>query len=275
MRKEQVDRLIIVGVVLVILTNIPKKLFADETQRVIHVFVALCDNVHQGIVPVPPALGNGDDPGNNLYWGALYGVKTFLKKSPRWQLVSTVVKPPHLQQKDAAVLERCIFRHKEQPNVYLVADAYQGRKIKQAIVDFLDAASGALRDKIIVGKGEPSREIDVYGGAQLLAYVGHDGLMDFSLSRYPRQQNRLHRDAIILACLSQKYFAVPLAHSGANPLLWTTGFMAPEAYTLESALEGWIARETPEQIRQRAAVSYHKYQKCGINAAKRLLVSGF
>jgi hypothetical protein len=26
-----------------------------------------------------------------------------------------------------------------------------------------------------------------------------------------------------------EYFAVPLAHSGANPLLWTTGLMAPEA----------------------------------------------
>src|SRR5262245_12901887 len=32
-----------------------------NTSRVIHVLVALCDNVNQGIVPVPPRLGNGED----------------------------------------------------------------------------------------------------------------------------------------------------------------------------------------------------------------------
>ncbi|HEX6730669.1 MAG TPA: hypothetical protein VF074_11680, partial [Pyrinomonadaceae bacterium] len=40
---------------------------------VIHVFVALADNVNQGIVPVPPSLGNGDNPATNLYWGAAFG----------------------------------------------------------------------------------------------------------------------------------------------------------------------------------------------------------
>jgi hypothetical protein len=50
--------------------------------------------------------------------------------------------------------------------------------------------------------------------------------------------------------------------------------MAPEAYTLESALEGWILKESDESIRLRAAKAYHKYQKCGLKAAKRLLVTG-
>ncbi len=49
----------------------------QQSYRTIHIFVALCDNKNQGIVPVPPILGNGEDPKNNLYWGALYGVKTF------------------------------------------------------------------------------------------------------------------------------------------------------------------------------------------------------
>jgi hypothetical protein len=52
---------------------------AQEAPRVVHAFVALCDNKHQGIVPVPAILGNDDDPKNNLYWGAMYGVKTFFK----------------------------------------------------------------------------------------------------------------------------------------------------------------------------------------------------
>ena len=41
--------------------------------RVAHVIVALADNRYQGIVPVPPAIGNGDDPDRNLYWGTRYG----------------------------------------------------------------------------------------------------------------------------------------------------------------------------------------------------------
>jgi hypothetical protein len=51
--------------------------------------------------------------------------------------------------------------------------------------------------------------------------------------------------------------------------------MAPEAYTLKAALDGWIAGENREQIRDRAAEAYDKYQKCGARAARRLLTTGW
>jgi hypothetical protein len=41
---------------------------AAQAVRVVHVFVALADNQHQGIIPVPLALGNGRDPIRNLPW---------------------------------------------------------------------------------------------------------------------------------------------------------------------------------------------------------------
>ena len=63
--------------------------------------------------------------------------------------------------------------------------------------------------------------------------------------------------------------------SGAYPLVWTTGLMAPEAYTLKSVLDGWIAGEHNEQISVRAAQAYDKYQKCGLNAARRLMATGW
>ncbi|HBH24362.1 MAG TPA: hypothetical protein DDY13_13175 [Cytophagales bacterium] len=47
--------------------------------RTIHVFVALCDNEHQGIVPVPNTLGNGKDPNSNLYWGAAQTYNNYQK----------------------------------------------------------------------------------------------------------------------------------------------------------------------------------------------------
>ena len=33
--------------------------------RIIHIYVALCDNESQGIVPVPKKIGNGNDPDNH------------------------------------------------------------------------------------------------------------------------------------------------------------------------------------------------------------------
>ena len=73
-----------VFLITILATLICSSVSAQNTPRTIHVFVALCDNVHQGIVPVPKTLGNGEDPKNNLYWGALYGVKTFFRRSENW-----------------------------------------------------------------------------------------------------------------------------------------------------------------------------------------------
>ncbi len=89
---------------------------AQTKPRNIHVFVALADNRHQGIVPVPPALGNGEDPGHNLYWGAAFGVRTFFRRSEDWREVSTLLKPKPY------ILERIIFEHRASGTL-LVADA--------------------------------------------------------------------------------------------------------------------------------------------------------
>jgi len=238
----------------------------DPQPRTVHIFVALADNQHQGIVPVPARLGNGDDPGNNLYWGSAYGVKTFFGRSTEWVLMNCSTKPK------SEVLERCIFKHRE-TNTYMVADAYRGSEIRQAILDFFDAAAGAGPETIVASPS--AQRLSIRGGSNLVAYVGHDGLMDFRLPLIPKQKSEIRRDAIILACASKQYFAESLRAGGAYPLLWTTNLMAPEAYTLKSALDGWIVGENNEQIRNRAAGAYDKYQKCGLRAARRLFASGW
>jgi hypothetical protein len=234
--------------------------------RTVHVFVALADNVHQGIVPVPSHLGNGDNAAENLYWGSGYGVKSFFARSGDWKLASRQVNPR------PAVLERCIYRYRS-GDVYLIADAYRGREIKQAIMDFLSAAAAATSEKIVL----PASNTTLWAGgrADLVAYIGHDGLMDFSLSSLPDNHNVAKRPVIILSCASKYYFADAVRATGADPLLWTTNLMCPEAYTLKSALDGWIAGESAQQIRERAAAAYNQYQKCGIHAARKLLVSGW
>ena len=214
---------------------------AETAPRVIHVFVALCDNASQGIVPVPPRIGNGDDPKNNLYWGAAFGIRTFFEKSRDWTLITSSSLPKE------EVLERCIFKHKTK-DVFLVADAYKGSSIKRATMDFLKAASGRNEEALNVPAGSGTVGLSAGGSANLVVYIGHNGLMDFQLSNHPRRKGEGKRDSIILACLSKSYFGAAVWEGGSNPLLWTKGLMAPEAYTLKAAIDGWMLNEPAEEV---------------------------
>lgn len=239
-----------------------------QEPRMVRVYVALADNEHQGIVQVPRALGNGEDAARNLYWGAAFGVRTFLKKNGEWKEIEVVEKP------SASVLQRSIFVHRSS-ETYLVADAYRGKEIKTAIEDFFLAAAGEGGEIAEVKTKEDGKAVRLPAKASLLVYVGHDGLMDFAMDKTFPGKGAEKRAAMVLACASKVYFAEGLRPTGARPLLWTTGLMAPEAYTLEAAVEGWIAGETGEQIRERAAAAYAKYQRISLTATRRLFVSGW
>jgi len=240
-------------------TALPAKAL-PKTVRTIHVFVALCDNDSQGIVPVSKTLGDGEDPGNNLYWGAMYGTKTFLKKTKAWKTVSIA------RRLDPVILERMVLKHRK-TGAYLVADAYRGVKIIEAVESFLQAAAGRSAAVMEIN-GAP---LGLYGKADLVAYVGHNGLMDFRVTPPDRAATSdAPRAAIVLACYSKRYFRDTLASYGCKPILLTTGRMAPEAYTLEGAIEAWLTGHGPQGMRGRAALAYNKYQKCGIRAATGL-----
>ncbi len=235
----------------------------DTTYRTVHVMVALCDNKYQGIVPVPAAIGNGQDPDNNLYWGCGYGIRTWFCKSKEWK----EIKRYNLQ---GVILQRIIFKHRT-AEYYLVADAYNGKEIKQCTLDFLASCSGQLTDTLRVNE----RIIGISGNARLLAYIGHNGLMDFQLSNNYHPADHLHRDAIIMACKSKQFFTPYVQKSGARPLVWTTGLMCPEAYTLHDALTIYVGGGNAESIRTAAAKAYAQYQKCSEKAARNLFVAGF
>ncbi len=240
-------------------------LFAQNTApKTVHVFVALCDNVNQGIVPVPKTLGNGQNPRTNLYWGALYGVKTHFKKSKDWTFIKSI------PSENLQILERVLFKHTT-TNTYLLADAYDGKYIKQTTIDFLKASSGDFSASIKID----DKSLDFGGKADLVSYIGHDGLMEFQLDITITKDTSSTKDAIILACYSKEYFTPYFEKTGATPLVWTTGLMAPEAYTLKWALDGWIQEKSDAEIRELAAQAYHHYQKCGMRGARNLLVTGF
>jgi hypothetical protein len=235
----------------------------DTAVETIHILVALCDNKYQGIVPVPAKIGNGQNPNANLYWGCGYGIRSYFKKSSEWKFLKSI-------KIDSVKMERVLFKHVSK-NIYLIADAYNGMHIKQCTVDFLNSCSGKLKDTMHVGK----QVIGINGHSKLLSYIGHDGLMDFELPDTFKNEDGQKRDCIILACISKSYFSSFISQTGSNPIVWTTGLMCPEAYTVHDAITGFANRESSEQIRTRAAMAYAKYQKCGLKAARRLLVTGF
>jgi len=234
---------------------------------VIHVVVALCDNEYQGIVPVPKAIGNGQDPKSNLYWGAAFGVKTFLSKRAGWSLVAQG--PGTAPILERIVLKKSIVRGKRTVPVFLVADAWDGRYIRDAIVRFLGMAAGRDAETVSI-EGLPG-PLHAGGDAHLVAFVGHDGLMDFSLPSTPAERAKAPpRSSIVLACASQAYFSPHLARGGSHQLLLTTNLMAPEAYTLDAAVTSFAKGESSAAAVEAAAAAYSKYQKCSMKAARGL-----
>lgn len=232
-----------------------------------HVLVPLCDNDHQGIVPVNANLGNGQSIRTNLYWGAGYGLKTHFSRASDWKtLLLDVPSQPH-------ILERAVFE-KTFPDghrVILVAEAYDGAFMKICLEDYFAYLTGSGQPTINLADG---RTIAYGSQADLIAINGHNGLMDVDVA-LPTNQDGQPKDAVAIACISHDYFREPLAEAGGYPLLCTTGLMAPEAYVMRAILDAWGAGKPPAAIRTAAGAAYHKYQKCGIKGATNLFKTGW
>jgi hypothetical protein len=134
----------------------------------------------------------------------------------------------------------------------------------------LRAAAGFNAARASFDDNGAEKSIPIAGSADLVVYVGHDAFMDFQIPPIQGISGARRRPAIVLGCDSKDYFSTYLAAANADPILWTTGLMAPEAYTLKAALDGWMNNEGDQQIRMRAAVAYDQYQHCGITAAQKL-----
>jgi hypothetical protein len=241
----------------------------DADPLVVHAFVPLCDNRNQGIVRVPAHLGNGQDPAGNLYWGARYGLKTFFRKSPEWKEMPQVDRPA-----DSSVLDRAVFLYEGPRRVLLIADAYDGAHMREALTNFLAAAAGRARVTVRLTLDGRTRSVAAGGGATLVAFTGHNGLMDVALESTPsRAPEGGPAGAVVLACKSASYFSGPLSRAGCPLLLGTRGLMAPEAYTLDAALRSWAAGENADAVRRAAAAAYARYQRCSPVAARRLFAA--
>ncbi|MEO0897673.1 MAG: hypothetical protein AAFY71_14810 [Bacteroidota bacterium] len=237
-----------------------------KSPTVVHILVPLCDNEHQGIVPVSSSLGNGTNLRTNLYWGARYGIKSHFKISSKWKLVAS--------QMDITpnILERVIFESQETgfEHIKIVADAYRGDKMKECLTDYFSSLAGKKKGKIII----LDKELGIHGNADLIVFNGHNGLMDTEVPLITSEDQQI-RDASAIGCISHPYFKSYLQAAGGYPLLMTTNLLAPEAYVVESLIQAWMRRKSGPEIRTAAGKAYDRYQKCGIRGATRLFRTGW
>jgi len=247
------------------LSELERKVTSGE-DLYIHLFVPLCDNENQGIVKVPEKIGNGFDLRNNLYWGAKFGVGNYYHKIAGWRRVAVI------DSLNDNVLQRLVFQtsNKQGNRVYLVADAYRGDRMVACLEDTFASVAGSLKDSLMV----TGRYVDTYGAADLIAFSGHNGLMDEWVVA-PENTDGQHRDVVVMGCISHRYFNEALLKARGYPLMMTTNFMAPEAYVTEAIFTAWSNLESPANIRRAAGVAYDKYQKCGVGGATRLFISGW
>ena len=221
---------------------------ADEpAARRIHVVVALCDNEHQGILPVNARIGNGDDLANNLYWGCSEGLWRTFDKSSDWKKIETKKADP--DDTEAAVLETLTYRHKTS-GALLIAEAWRGREIRAATERLLELMADDSED-----------------APHLVAWIGHNGLMDFRFTYNPNLKSDPRKDAIILACKSQAWFEEILSDRNVRPILMTDQFMYPGSFLLKAAADGWLKGESRAAIRLRAARAYATNQGISVKAA--------
>ena len=206
----------------------------------VRVFIALCDNKTQGIVPVGAKIGNGDDPDSNLYWGCSDGFGAFFRQSKKWKLAKLEKDVSH------AILRRMTLDHGD-GGIHLIAEAYRGSEMKQCLKDFEAAAA--------------SNQFD------LVAYIGHNALMDFSDLQAPRKVEGNDTEVMVLCCMSEAYFGKRLRDLGCRPLLMTRQLMYPGSFLLHAGLEKWKSDGKQVEIRSAAAEAYAKNQKISVRAA--------
>lgn len=237
---------------------------AEQTRnfKVIHVYVALCDNKSQGIAPVPERIGNGDDPANNLYWGCSDGAKPVFSGSKHW----TRIKSTQKVTDEPRILERMVFRHKRTKTL-MVVDAWKGSQIEPCLKRFCQSVAGQHYENIEIGE----KNTNIAGGSDMVVFIGHNGLMEFNIPQLDANPKRKQKvDAIVLCCQSKSYFDTRIRQSGARPILLTASNMYPGAFILHDVLEGWFKQESLKKLRHRAAKAYAKNQSISTKAAQRV-----
>ncbi len=221
----------------------------------VHIFVPLCDNENQGIVPTSKSLGDGLSLRTNLYWATKGGMKRHFNDSKDWKLVYSA------KDVSSSVLERVIFeRDFSGTQVYVIADAYRGDRMEETVNDFLASLAYEKKGEVELESG---KTVKFGGHSDLMVFNGHNGMMDNIDVRNWKNKTEKKTDAVINACVSYNYFEEELMLAQAYPLIRTNTLLYPAAYSIEQVIIDWINDTTEKQIALNAGRVYCEKHDCG------------
>jgi hypothetical protein len=242
------------------LARLHDRVAADVTAGrplVVEVHVPLCDN--RVLRCGNGRLGDGDEPGRNLYWGTSGGFKGwFGRKGSGWRELGRL-------GPDGEILETRIWATKVtargalrargvrgQVEVIVIARAWRGTSIEQAMKAYAADLFGDEARHVQVG----DRAIAGGGAAHLVAFVGHNGWMDVASFDWPAGEATAVKGTVAIACLTEDYLAGPVPSPRRVPLLMTRSLLFAGAHGFEGAVSAFARGEDLRQIHLGAARAY-------------------
>jgi hypothetical protein len=230
---------------------------------VVQVHVPLCDN---DIIPCGNArLGDGDNPDTNLYWATSPGFgRWFTRKKSGWK---QVLDGDGATVGDADVLDVRVFRRTVKASrawrkagaparfdVYVVAQAWRGAAIDAALAAYAADLYGGAERAIELADGTT---IAAGGAARIVAYVGHNRLMDVDAYAWPAEApDAPAKGAVAIACHTASYMGEDVPAATRVPLLMTRDFLFANAAPLERAVVAFAEGGGYADVRTAAAEGY-------------------
>ena len=244
-----------------------KQKVSNGEPLVVHAFVPLCDNINQGIVPTTASLGNGMSLRSNLYWATSKGIKRYFNERDDWELLESIKDPSD------DVLERivCVKRFASGQEVILIADAYRGDRMAECLTHYFEALAGKREERITY----QGKDLSIGSEADLLAFNGHNGLMDETIE-IPTADDHAPKDAVAIACYAQSWFNPEMKKVGGYPLVMATHLLFPGAMVLAYIIDAWATFQGDAAIDEAAAQAYHDMKpKVSMKSARNLFATGY
>lgn len=234
---------------------------------VVEVHVPLCDN--QFTRCGNAKLGDGDNPDTNLYWSTTPGLGVwFARKGGGWTRVFHATGGKDTGDPD--VLELHVYRRtittpaawrkRGAPKTYevdLVIHGWRGSAIDKALAAYAADVSGqGTRTVTLAGK----TQLAAGGAARIVAFVGHNRLMDLDHFDWPKAGDDI-KGTIAIACHTKSYMKDDVPAATRVPLLMTNDFLFSNAAPLEAAVLAFARGGGYSAIRTDAATAYAAIQK--------------
>jgi hypothetical protein len=233
---------------------------------VIQVHVPLCDN--RVLACGNRKLGDGDRPDGNLYWATDGGfVGWFGRRGSGWTPVALAADA----RRPDDVLDLRVWHRRVAAagawrargaraalDVYVVAFAWRGTAIDAGLAAYLDDLYGDAARPIALADGTT---LDAGAGAAIVAWVGHNRLMDVDPIDWRARAAAMPatarpRGVIAEACQTAPYMAEGVSSATRVPLLMTNDFLFAGAHAFEGVVTAFARGGDLAAMRRAAAVQY-------------------